>query len=231
MQSRVILNAKENTGEVFVYDAIGEWFGGVSAKSIAEDLKRLKDVKHVDVRINSPGGEVFDGLAIYNQLIRFKGKIHTHIDGMAFSIASVIALAGDEVHIADNASMMIHDPWDPYGGNAAEKRKQADVLDRIADQIVTVYAGRTKAKDAEIRELMAAETFLNADEATKLGFATSVVESKRVAAAAFDPKLMPYMNSPRARDWVDAHGTVAQWEKTAVARKRLQDQLTYLKCK
>lgn len=231
MQSRVILNAKDNTGEVFVYDAIGEWFGGVSAKSLADELKKLKDAKHVDVRINSPGGEVFDGLAIYNQLVRFKGTIHTHIDGMAFSIASVIAMAGSEVHMADNAMLMIHDPWAFVAGNSAEMRRMADDLDRTADQLVTVYKGRTKTKEDEIRAMMAAETYLDAEQSKKLGFATTIVESKRVAAAAFDPKLMPYMNSPRAKEWVDAHGTVAQWEKTAAWRKRLQDQLTHLKAK
>lgn len=219
-QSRVVMNAG-GTAEVYLYDAIGGYLDGISAMSFVEELRPLRDAKRIDVRINSPGGDVFDGLAIFNTLARYKGRIATYIDGMAFSIASVIALAGDTVTMADNAMLMIHDPWSLAIGNSADFRRLADDLDKNRDQLVTIYEQRTNLKSDRLRSLMAAETYLDAKEAKRDGFVHAVVESKRIAACAVDPKTMPYLASAKAQEYLKSHGTVAAWEATATTRSNL----------
>ncbi|QRF55748.1 head maturation protease, ClpP-related [Variovorax paradoxus] len=172
-------------GEIYVYDAIGGGFfsEGVTAKSFAESVKALGDVKALDIYINSPGGSVFEGLAIYNQIKRFDGEKIVHIDGIAASIASVIAMAGDEVRIAANGTIMIHDPWGMAMGTAADMRKQADSLDKVRDVLLENYVARTGAKRDDVSAWMSAETWMNADEAVERGFATSKVEEKQFSAA------------------------------------------------
>jgi ATP-dependent Clp protease, protease subunit len=172
-------------GEIYVYDAIGRSFfdDGVSAKSFAESLNALGNVSALDLYINSPGGSVFEGLAIYNQIKRFAGEKIVHIDGIAASIASVIAMAGDEVRIAANGTIMIHDPWGMAMGTADEMRKTADSLDKTRDVLLENYIARTGGKREEISAWMSAETWMNADEAVERGFATSKVEEKQFSAA------------------------------------------------
>lgn len=172
-------------GEIYVYDAIGKSFfdDGVSAKSFADSLKALGNVSALDLYINSPGGSVFEGLAIYNQIKRFAGEKIVHIDGIAASIASVIAMAGDEVRIAANGTIMIHDPWGMAMGTAEEMRKTAASLDKTRDVLLENYVARTGGKREEISAWMAAETWMNADEAIERGFATSKTEEKQFSAA------------------------------------------------
>jgi len=124
--------------ELFLYDAIGaDYFGdGITAKSVADALAEFTPKADLDIYINSPGGSVFDGIAIYNQLARWGGKKTVHIDGIAASIASVIAMVGDEIKIAENGLFMIHSAWGITVGNAAEMRKYADSLDKINGTIL-----------------------------------------------------------------------------------------------
>lgn len=193
------VEAKEAT--VPIYEEIGEggWFEGFSAKQFAEELKAWGKLEKIIVRINSPGGEVFDGITIYNLLKQNSAKVIVYVDGLAASIASVIAMAGDEIHMADNALMMIHDPWSFAIGNAADMRETADRLDKVAGTIVRTYAKKTGKGEQELADMMAAETWMNADEAVEHGFADYVVEALPMAASAnFDLEKFRYKRSPLA---------------------------------
>lgn len=177
--------ANGKRGEIYVYEDIGEgWFGGISAKSFSEALRDLGKVDALDIYVNSCGGSVFDGIAIYNQIKRFSGEKVVHIDGIAASIASVIAMAGDEIVIAANGTVMIHDPWGMAVGTAEEMRKAADSLDLTRQTILDTYIARTKGDSKKISAWMDAETWMNADQAIERGFADRKVDEKRVAASA-----------------------------------------------
>ena len=170
-------------GEIYIYEDIGEgWYGGLTAKAFSDTMRELGDVSALDIYINSPGGSVFDGVAIYNQIKRFSGEKIVHIDGIAASIASVIAMAGDEVRIAANGMMMIHDPWGMSIGTADEMRKTAESLDKIRDTITGTYVSKTGQDTQKVLNWMADETWLNADEAVELGFADKITEEKAVKA-------------------------------------------------
>lgn len=188
----------EGEAEILIYEFIGyDWWTdtGVTAKQFAEDLKALGDVSKIILRINSPGGEVFDGNTIYNLLKSHKAYVETHIDGIAASIASVIALAGDKIIMPENAMMMVHNPWGVAIGEATDMRKMADALDKIRESILATYRVRTGLDDAKLIELMDAETWLTAADAVELGFADEETESVR-AAASF--KLDYFRNVPQA---------------------------------
>lgn len=177
------INAKGKRAEILLYDNIGEGlFGGISAQGFMDELKGHASVNAIDLRLNSGGGDVFDGLAIHNALVRHPARVTTHVDGLAASIASVIAMAGDEIRMADNAMMMIHDPWTWAMGSAEELRKQAGTLDKIRDTLLATYTGRTGADQAEISGMMTAETWMDAQEAVSRGFADAVTEPMAQAA-------------------------------------------------
>lgn len=175
----------DQTAEIFIYEDVGEgWMGGVSAKQFAADLKALGAVTQIDLRLNSYGGEVFDGMAIYRQLVEHPAKVVAHVDGVAASIASVIAMAGSEIHIAEAGFMMIHNASGLVLGEAKDMRQMADTLETITATIADVYVARTGKPAAELRKLMDAETWFNGAEAVAAGFATEVVENLRIAAHA-----------------------------------------------
>jgi ATP-dependent protease ClpP protease subunit len=173
--------------EILIYEDIGQgWFSddGVTAKQFATDLKALGKVPAIDVRINSYGGAVNDGNAIYNRLIENGAKITTYIDGVAASIASVIAMAGEEIVIAENAWMMIHDAWGVAIGNARELRRQADLMDSMSATAADVYSARTRQPRDKVLSMMGETTWMSAAEAIDLGFATRMTENLRIAAIA-----------------------------------------------
>lgn len=177
------VNRGSKRGEIWLYDVVGEgFFGGMSAKTFSDELKALGQVDVINLHINSPGGSVFDGVAIYNQLARHPARVEVDVDGIAASIASVIAMAGDEIRIADNAMMMIHDPHGSAYGGAGDMRKTADLLDQIKDVIVATYAKRTGQPEAELAALMADETWLTAAEAVGKGFADVATADQKIAA-------------------------------------------------
>ena len=138
--------------ELLIYSDIGEsfFYDSVSAKSIKSQLDGMTGA--LSVRINSPGGDVFDGFAIYNLLAQYEGQVTVHIDGLAASAASVIAMAGDEIIMADNALMMIHDPWTISVGDSSEMRSTADLLDKIKGSIVTTYLSKSSLSEGEIAD-------------------------------------------------------------------------------
>lgn len=178
--------AGAEAGEIYIYGDIGEdWFGeGNTAKGFADELKALGAIKTLDVYINSGGGSVFEGVAIYNTLRRHRARKIVHVDGLAASIASVIAMAGDEIIIARNGLMMIHNPWGVAMGEASDFRKMADSLDKIGGAIVDTYTLRTGQTALKCSAMMNEETWMNADEALALGFADQVSEPMDIAAFA-----------------------------------------------
>lgn len=175
-----------STLEIDVYDTIGQtFFGeGVSAKDVLEKLKANPNAKTIKLRVNSRGGDVMDGFAIYNMLNEHPARVEVDVDALAASIASVIIMAADEVRMAENAMLMIHNAWSLAVGDAAAMRERADVLDKLSGQIATAYTARTGLSEARIREMMNAETWLTAAEAKDQGFADVVKPAKKGAAKA-----------------------------------------------
>ena len=170
--------------EVSIYDEIG--FGGVTAKQFSADLKKLKG-QHIDLRINSVGGSVIEGAAIFNALKRHKGGLTVHIDGLAASMASVIAMTGEETRIAENALLMIHNPWSMTMGDAADLRKEADVLDKLKATLVNAYVRKTGQPRAAIEQMMDDEKWMDAQEALELGFVDEI-DAPIAAAASVTPE-------------------------------------------
>jgi len=173
-----INNSAEIT-DVYLFSDIGTF--GVSAQSFVEEIKEYED-KELAIHINSLGGEVFDGMAIYSIIQRRKAKTTVYIEGIAASIASVIALAADEVIMSENSLLMIHNAWGGSSGDASEMRKQADVLDKISNEIAEIYVKKTNLPYDEIIRMMSEETWLTAEEAVALGFVDSISEPIKVAA-------------------------------------------------
>lgn len=189
--------AKADKSELYIYDAIGQdYFGdGITATSIKDALKEFKSGSGIDIYINSPGGSVFEGIAIYNQLMRWGGKKTVHVDGLAASIASVIMMAGDERIVAENSTVMIHRGWSIAMGNAADMRKMAESLDTVDDTILTTYVSRTGGNRDEISAWMDAETWMTAEQAVSRKFATSKSSPKTIKAEF--PLLAKYQNVPQ----------------------------------
>ncbi len=170
--------------EVLIYGDIGGgwWDEGITGESIAKEIAAI-DADEINVRINSGGGLVFEGLAIYNAFARHSAKIVMHVDSIAASIASVILMAGDEIHIAEGAQVMIHKPWSGTWGDANAMRKEADILDKLEKGIIDIYAARTDADRADLESWVNEETWFTGQEAVDAGFADSMTPAKKKKAA------------------------------------------------
>lgn len=173
-----------------IVDPLEKWYFGiesdVSGFSLVQDVKDL-DVDVINVHINSYGGAVSEGLAIYNTLKNHKARIKTYCDGFACSAASVIFMAGEERYMNDASLLMIHNAWLRTAGNAAQLRKDADDLDKITQGSVEAYMGRVSIPEEKVKELMDAETWILPSEAVEWGFATGIIkasESGKAAASA-----------------------------------------------
>jgi ATP-dependent protease ClpP protease subunit len=193
MRSWFAIRARAEGAEVSIYDEIGAY--GVSAKSFLDDIGALPDDGPLTLRLNSPGGSVFDAVAIYNALKRHSGPVSVWIDGIAASAASYVAMAGDEVVMPENAFLMIHDPSGVVFGTADDMRAMAEALDKIKGSLVAGYAAKSGGADDDIAALMAKETWLDAAEAVELGFADRLTEPARIAAR-FD--VARFRNAPPA---------------------------------
>ena len=186
-------NGKE--ADIYIFGDITswEWFeNDVSSYTLSKELQMLDpDIEVINVHINSYGGEVAEGLAIYNLLRNHKAKVRTIVDGFACSIASVIFMAGDE-RIMNNASLlMVHNAWMYTAGNADQLRKDADDLDKITQASIEAYKSRVNITEDKLKELLDAETWLLPDEALEMGFATSIVgETATEKAAASARKVL-----------------------------------------
>lgn len=176
--------ADSKSAEILIYDEIGFSFWGesITAKQFVRDLADLGDVDTITVRINSPGGDVFDGVAIYNALRNHDARIVVQIDGIAASIASLIAMAGNEINMPANAFMLIHNAWGLAMGNAEDMRKIAAELDVVDQSIVATYVSRTKGSARKIRDIMAEDRLMDADEAKSLGLIDNIIDGVKLAA-------------------------------------------------
>ena len=197
-QSWYSIKAKaSDTAEISIYDEIGFW--GVSAASFAQDLKSCgNNLKQINLHIHSPGGDVFDGIAIYNLLKNHPANVTVYIDGLAASMASVIAMAGNEIIMPENAMMMIHKPWGIQGGDAEDMRKYADLLDKVENTLIPAYATKTGKTPEELAEMLSAETWLNGKECVEQGFADKLAEPLVAMASIKSRKLEDFEKMPKA---------------------------------
>lgn len=170
----------DNEVEISIFDEIGAW--GVNAKDFIAALKPHKG-KNLTCLINSPGGSVFDALAMYNVLRANGGTVTTKVLGVAASAASLVAMAGDKIIMPENTFMMIHNPWAFAAGNAEELRDFADTLDTIGSSLTKTYVARTGLPEEEVKALLDNETWLTAEEALAKGFATEIEASLKIAAS------------------------------------------------
>ena len=167
--------------ELFLYDEIGSF--GVTAKEFANQLADLGDVSVITLRMNSPGGDAFDGVAMFNSLVQHSAHVTVRVDGLAASAASLVAMAGDRIEMADNAFLMVHAPWLLTAGNARELRTSADLLDTLTLSYVDTYANRRGLDKGVVANLLWDETWLSADEAIEAGFADEVLAVPAIAAS------------------------------------------------
>ena len=165
--------------DVYIFDEIG--MGGVNAQGFIEEIKSFKD-SPMNLHINCVGGDVFDGMAIYNVIKKRTAKTTVYIEGIAASMGSVIALAADSVVMAENSLFMIHNAWGGAMGEAKEMKKTAKLLDKISGEIADIYVKKTKLPYDKVKEMMDEETWLNAEEALELGFIDSISDAIKVAA-------------------------------------------------
>jgi ATP-dependent Clp protease protease subunit len=167
-----VVKAADKNPTLYVYDQIGPgWLGMVDAMSIAEALDEIGDATDFDLRINSPGGVCDQAAAIYNLLREHSGKVTVKVDGIAASAASIVMMAGDEIEIAANARVMIHEAWCFMAGNKREMLKEVEVLQGYDDAAIATYVARTGGDEKQITEWIEAETWFTADEAVEHGFA------------------------------------------------------------
>jgi ATP-dependent protease ClpP protease subunit len=173
--------ADDKTGEaeITVYGDIGGWWDGVNANDFVRDIEALDAYADtVNVRINSPGGSVFDGIAMYNAIAQLKARTVGHVESLAASIASVVLMGCDERRIGEAANVMVHKPWTIIAGNADDLVKEAGVLNTLENGLVNIYAARTGAKREDIAAWLAAETWLLGQDAVDKGFADVMVPAK-----------------------------------------------------
>lgn len=171
--------AESPESDLYLYGEVGGW--GASAAEFIDALSARKD-QRINLHIHSPGGSVFEGHAIFNALRLHPGGVTTWIDGIAASMASVIAMAGKPVKIASNGFLMIHNPWTEAEGGSEEMRKQADVLDKLKESLVQIYAEKSGIHEDDISKAMDEETWLSAEEAIEWGLADEVFTGMQVAA-------------------------------------------------
>lgn len=178
---------EKNVADIYIYGDITSWpwtESDVSSYILSKQLSELDDsVKDINVYISSYGGEVAEGLAIYNALKRHSAKVTTYADGFACSIASVIFAAGDERVMSDTSLLMIHNAWTTTSGNAEDLLKQAENLEKITQASVNAYMEIVNVEEEELKGLMDNETWLNGQEALDIGFATELTTAKEKEVA------------------------------------------------
>lgn len=212
--------------EILMYGEIGEnWWaedGGITALGTIEKLEAFASDATVAVRINSPGGDAFEGIAIHNALARASQRIIVHVDGTALSAASIIAMAGDEVRMAENALMMIHDPWTFAIGDAAEMRKVAGMLDNAAGSLAQTYATQTGKELSDVRDLMIEETWFTASQALDEGFATHVdAPQKQATATLTGAHVKAFRHAPaEVLQWISGAGVSRSADMRVAAMSR-----------
>lgn len=199
IEATATTSSEKVRAKVYLFDAIGGWFG-VRASDFVAELADL-DVDEIELRLNSPGGLVWDGIAIMNALRAHRATVEVHVDGIAASIASIIAMAGDQIIMSRGGQMMIHDPAAIMWGTAADMTKTAAALDKQGQNMASIYAKRAGGDPADWRALMVAETWYNADEAVDAGLADRTDDTEDAdpdATARFDLSMYHYAGRDQA---------------------------------
>lgn len=218
--SNSALAAEESENTINIYDMIGEdpWTGGgFTSKRMAAALRSIGP-KNVTVKINSPGGDVFEGLAIYNELVNHKAEVTVDVMGIAASAASFIAMAGDKIRMGLGTMLMIHNAWGVVIGNRNDMIDASLMLGKIDGAMMDIYEARTGAARKDIEKYMDAETFFSAREAVDKGFADEVTESPSSATGS-RASLTPDIQAKRRLDSILAQSGVPRVER----RKMLKD--------
>lgn len=165
-----------DTAEIMVYGDISDYWGEVSSSEFKRELDRLGNINNLSIRINSNGGSVTSGWAIYNVLKQHRAFKTIYVDGIAASMGAFIAMAGDEILMSNAGLLMIHKPWGIAMGEAEELRQEADTLDKMFNIAVKIHAERTGTSEDDVRDMMTKTTYLNAEEALELGFIDEIIE-------------------------------------------------------
>lgn len=197
---RIEAKDDDNNAEIIIYDVVGWPYN--DAFDLIRNLGTIK-AKNISVRINSPGGDVFDGVAIFNALKEHPAHVTTKIEGLAASIASIIALAGDEVQAHKNAMYMVHDPWVLAAGNQYDLREIADILGKIGGNMLDIYYDKSNIGKRELKQMMKDETWFTAAEAKDRGLIDTILDTG-AAKAKFD--LSIYANVPDELEDSDREG-------------------------
>jgi ATP-dependent Clp protease, protease subunit len=213
-RGRFEVKAESDTeATIYLYDAIGSWYG-IEAKDFVKELAAQAG-KKINLRINSPGGDVFDARAIHTALRAHSGVVVAHIDGLAASAATYIAMAADEVRIAEGAFMMIHNAWGLVIGNKEDMLSMAGTLEKIDGSIRSDYIAKTGKKPDEIRAMMDAETWMTAQEALDNGFVDSIFTGEK-AENSFN--LDAYDKAPEGLR-VKAHPPADEYNRAVIERR------------
>lgn len=192
-----IRNSKDDHADVDLYGVIGDEYGGVTADQFRKELAKIPAKTPVTLHIHSDGGSFFDGVAIHSQLRQRAGGVHVVVDGLAASAASLIAMAGKSITMAKHSWMMIHEARAGSFGRASDFRAIAERLDATNSEIVSIYSGRWKGTEEELRSALDAETWLSADDAVAAGLADYVGDSLAIAAR-LDESKFTFKNAPQA---------------------------------
>lgn len=192
------ITQRNAAAEVYVYDEIGAW--GISAKDFVDELNALKGVEQINLRVNSPGGSVVDVLAMMTALQNHEAHVTAYVDGLAASSASRLILAADEVEMAENAFLMIHNVWVMMAGNAEALRAEAELLDKFDDGLANDYAKKSGQDIETIKEWMAKDTWFTAAEAEEAGFVDFIGAEQKAAACVssrFKAVIRDLKNKPK----------------------------------
>lgn len=184
------------SADIRIYEEIGNW--GITAQQFSDDLTALGDIAHINLHIHSPGGDVFDGIAIYNLLNKHPAKITVQIDGLAASMASVIAMAGDRIVMPENALMMIHKPWGITGGDANDMRGYAELLDKVENVLIPAYARKTGKSAEVLAGMLEDETWMDGKECVAQGFADELLPAVNAMARLESKRIEDFEHMPNS---------------------------------
>lgn len=174
-----VVSEDKKTADLYIFGDITswKWFDEeVSAGSFQKDLEAIGQVDTLNIHINSCGGDVFEGIAIYNLIKNYNAEKNVYIDGIAASIASVIAMAGDNIYMSNTSVMMIHNCWTWTSGNAEDLRKTANDMDKVMQAIRNAYLSRVNIDEDKLKQLLDDESYLLADECMEMGFCSEIIE-------------------------------------------------------
>jgi len=212
MKIKVQMRAKTREAELFVYGVIGGMYDDITPDAMYKELKQSGEFQSIKVRINSPGGDMYAGVAMYNLLKSQKVPVTCVVDGMAASAASLVLMAGSEREMANNSRVMIHDPWTVAMGNAADFRRVAETLEAFRDDAINTYAYGVgdKSTRKQISDWMSAETWMNGTESLARGFITRMNDNAGIPEDMREPLNTAVLNSFKnvPKDISDQHLTM-----------------------